>query len=190
MKYAKQLHTFKLAPPELRGRSKVLGEYGKVWEDVQAAVIRKYAPKAYFEQVRAILPPEIHPSIRFINFAEIGLSGPHIHLTEQAVINFYFKVNGEVTGFYEGEARIADELVLDSGNDYYPIDEDTITKVEWFVAKDGDVWLLSTRQPHAVFYDGDDRRGVERYRNLGDQRRIVVQVYLDIPYEEAARILS
>jgi hypothetical protein len=189
MKYAKKLHALQIAPPDVFNRNKVLGEYGKVWEDVQPAVVRKYAPKAYIAQVRETLPEEIRSGIRFINFAEIGLSGPHIHLTEQAVINFYFKVNGEVTGFYEGEARIADELVLDSGNDYYPIDEDTITEAERFVAKDGDVWLLSTRQPHAVFYNGDTRRGVERYRNIGDNRRIVVQVYLDIPFEQAASIL-
>jgi hypothetical protein len=190
MKYAKRLLHLKIDPPELREKSKVLGEYGKVWPGVQAAVVRKYAPKAYIARVRAALPEEIQRGVRYINFAEIGLSGPHLHLTEQSVINFYFKVNGEVTGFYEGEARVAHELVLDSGNDYYPIDEATITEVERFVAQDGDVWVMSTRQPHAVFYDGDTRSGVERYRNIGDSRRVVVQVYLDVPYERAAEVLA
>jgi hypothetical protein len=190
MKYAKQLFGLQIDPPELRGRGKVLGEYGKVWDNVPAAVVRKYAPKDYIARVKEALPEEIQRGVRFINFAEIGLSGPHIHLTENAVINFYFKVNGEVTGFYEGGAKIAEELVLDSGNDYYPIDEATITEVERFIAKDGDVWLMSTRQPHAVFYDGDTRTGVERYRNIGDARRIAVQVYLDVDYKRAAEILG
>ena len=189
MKYAKQLFNLNVAPPETR-KTKVLGEYGVVWPGVQAAVVRKYAPKAYISQVRNALPEEIQKAVRFINYAEIGLSGPHTHLTEQSVVNFYFYVNGEVTAFYEGEARIADELVLDSGNDYYPIDENTITEAERFVAKDGDVWVISTRQPHAVFYDGDTRVGVERYRNIGDKRRVAVQVYLDMPYDQAASLLS
>ena len=189
MKYAKQLFNLNVSPPEIR-KTKILGEYGVVWEGIQAAVVRKYAPKAYISKVKDALPNEIQNAIRFINYAEIGLSGPHTHLTEQSVINFYFNVNGEVTAFYEGEAKVAEKLVLDSGNDYYPIDEKTITEAERFIAKDGDVWIISTRQPHAVFYDGDTRQGIERYRNIGDKRRTVVQVYLDMPYDQAANILS
>lgn len=187
MKYAKLLD-FKLDKPEIK-KAIVLGQYGRMADEENASVTQMYIPKKYVNAVREKLPSKLRERVTHITYAEIRVSGPHVHTAEQSVINYYIETNGEVTAFYEGEARIDHTAVMDTDNDYYVIEEDSVQEVEHFIARDGDVWLMSTRQPHSIYADGNTKSGREKYRHIEGQMRKVVQIYMDIPYQEAALLI-
>ena len=67
----------------------------------------------------------------------------------------------------------------DNGNGYYLVNPHLLEKTEEFVAKDGDVWLLNTRQPHSV----------QETTVISEKPRTVIQAFFDIPYEKAAKLL-
>jgi hypothetical protein len=181
MKYAKKIN-FQMKPPEIK-KNLVLGEYGQLEDEENASVTRLYVPKKYVSEIKSRLPQQLLEKIVFINYAEIRVSGPHIHLSEQSVINYYIQTNGEITAFYEGEARVDHSVVVDSGNDYYPIAEDSVTEVEHFIAEPGDVWLMSTRQPHSIYCAGITATGREKYRHTEGKFRKVVQIYMDAQFD-------
>jgi hypothetical protein len=190
MKYAKKLNLRIPSPPALR-KDVTLGEHGRLADEPNASVTRKYIPKKYVDAVLSVLPEVLRDRVIYVNYAEIRVSGPHTHATEQCVINYYLQANGECTAFYEGEARIDPSVVVDSGNDYFPIAEDSVEEVENFVAESDDVWLLCTRQPHSIYFpETKHLRGKEKYRHRAGVFRKAIQVYMDVPYEEAAGFLS
>lgn len=184
MKYAKKIN-LPINIPQTRKNDVILGEHGKTTVYPKARVIRKYFPKKHVEAIRSALPEAIRPYLISVNAAEIRLLAPHVHTKEQCVINYYAATNGEITKFYEGEIVPDDSYVLDNGNEFYNIDIEKVVEVESFVAKDGDVWILSTRQPHSVSYE-DGRSGLRQYDPLNDSYRNIVQLYMDAPFDFVA----
>jgi len=181
MKYAKQI-VFPISIPDTRKANVVLGEHGKTATYEKARVIRKYFPKKHVESVRMSLPEKLRPFLISVNFAEIRLLAPHFHVKEQCVINHYIATNGEVTKFYEGDVVKDDSYVFDNGNDFYNIDITKVYEVENFTAKNGDTWVLSSRQPHSVSYN-DGRQGLRQYDPPDDSCRVVVQMYMDASFD-------
>jgi len=186
MKYAKKI---KLSAefPYLNKSSVVIGRHG-IWEGTDKHhVVRKYLPRKQIELVRDVLPESVKPHLMGVNYSEILLLGPHIHIEEGCVINFYQRVNGEMTSFWDGDIERDDRWSTDNGKGYINVNPDKIKMVESFTAKDGDVWVLNTRHPHSVSIDGDTRSGGYQYVPENDNVRIVVQAYIDLPYEDAVR---
>jgi hypothetical protein len=180
MKYAKQIN-FPITIPDTRKAHVVLGEHGKTATYAKARVIRKYFPKKHVDSVRMSLPEKLRPFLISVNFAEIRLLAPHVHIKEQCVINHYVATNGEITKFYEGDIVKDDSYVFDNGNDFYNVDITKVYEIENFAAKDGDTWVLCSRQPHSVSYL-DDRQGLRKYDPLNDAYRSVIQLYMDAPF--------
>jgi len=166
--------------------SVVLGRHG-TWDGYDKHhVVRKYLPRKQVELVRDALPEALKPFLMGVNFSEIRLLAPHIHLEEQCVLNFYKVTHGEITSFWEGEIERDDRGTNDNGNGYVNVNPKKLTKVESFKASAGDVWLLNTRQPHSVSIDGDTRLKNWKYAPKDDNVRLIVQAYLDFPYVKAA----
>ena len=111
----------------------------------------------------------------------------HKHLRDKCVLNIYFQTNDEETIFYEGDEV---ELLPKEGEPDFDtrsgstkfskkLSMDTLSRVESFIAKENECWLLKTTQPHSVL----------SHRNGGN--RIVLQVYFhETEYEEVGEILE
>lgn len=185
MKHAKKIDF--TADLSLIGKaSVVLGRHG-IWDGYDKhAVVRKYLPRKQVELVRKALPEQLKPHLLGVNFSEIRLLAPHIHLEEQCVINFYQATAGEITSFWEGEIERDDRWSTDNGHGYCNVNPEKISKVESFTAQPGDVWLLNTRQPHSVTLEGDDRSDGWQYVPQNDGVRLIVQAYMDMPFEQVA----
>ncbi len=185
MKYAKKIQ---LSPEfsYLNKSSVVLGRHG-TWEGYDKHhVVRKYLPRKQVELVRDVLPENLKPHLMGVNYSEVLLLAPHIHVEEGCVINFYQQVNGEITSFWEGEVERDDRWSTDNGKGYVNVNPDKIKMVESFTAQNGDVWVLSTRQPHSVAIESDTRFSGWQYVPENDNVRLIVQAYMDLPYEKVA----
>ena len=151
--------------------------------------IRRYLPRKQTELVRNKLPESIKHGLIAVNLTEIRLLAPHIHTQEMAVINFYLETNGEKTSFYDGEVISYDDDVTDNGNGYINLRRDVLTEVEYFVANPVDVWVLDTRQPHSVSYAADDRGSELHFEPVDDEKRLIMQAFMSIPYEQVVEAL-
>ena len=182
MKHAKQLSlTFDdgIAALNEFKKLRVLGLYGKKKGENRYSITRKYVPKKAAEIFKGFIPNELMPHLIGITEAEILPLAPHIHTDEQCVINFYRNTSGEVTSIYEGNIEIYDGDLEDKGNGYYLVNPKFLLKTEEFTAKDGDVWLLNTKQPHSV----------ESSTKILKANRVVVQAFFSLPYEQVTSYL-
>ncbi len=185
MKYAKQI-TFAPDLSLISKASVVLGRHG-TWEGYDKHhVVRRYLPRKQVEFIREALPVPLRRYLMGVNFSEIRLLAPHIHMEEQCVINFYQATGGETTSFWEGEIERDDRWSTDNGNGYVNVNPEKIVKVESFTARPGDVWILNTRQPHSVSFASDDRSNGWQYVPKSDVVRLIVQAYMDLPFDEVA----
>lgn len=162
----------------------VLGRHGKGVHYPIERVVRRYIPKKQRSIIVDLLPTSLRDKLIGVSYSEIRVLAPHVHLDEQAAINFYQETGDEVTSFWEGEIVSDDRWSLDNGNGYMHVDHEKLTPVESFVAKAGDVRILDSRQPHSVTYLNDDRTDGYQFLPKNDDARIVIQAYFDTPYSE------
>lgn len=135
--------------------------------------------------IRSIMPDAIKPHIISITLMGIRETYPHRHKIEKCVINFYIEVNGEETEVFEGE-NVLDNRWLNTDNlNYEMLNIDKLTKIESYVAKEGEAWLLDTIQPHSVANKDSSLVGHERYAPFDGEFRLILQVRLSLPYENA-----
>jgi len=167
-----------LANIDLSRKTKAVGKHVKLRNKNRYGVIRDYVGKENTNKILDLLPAAIREKCIGVTKSSISSLPPHIHTIEQCVINFYHKTNCEETFFYDGDYNIISDDVEDSGNGYYLIDESNIHEVGSFNAVSGDVWLLNTRKSHSVI-DKNDL----------DSSRLIIQVFLNIPYSEAYSLL-
>jgi len=167
-----------------------VGKHGKIEGVDDYAVVRRYIPRDVVAEFKARLPDSIVPFISGVTMTEITLLAPHVHTREMCVINFYQKTYGEVTKFYTGEAVPDDSWAQDSGHGYYLCRTDLLAEHSNFVAEEGSVYLLNTRAPHALEELNDTREGIERYKPLKSEKRMVVQAFFDLPFDEVASHFS
>ena len=172
MKYAKKLNIHLDSSAGFDNRTRLIEKHAK--RSYGYALVRYYLPKKDVNLILSPFPQKIRENCLGVTKSVISDLSAHVHTIEQCVINFYYKTNGKETVFYEGEQeRIPSEFNDDNG--YYQVNESKLTPVERFVAGDNDIWLLNSRQPHAVLEDPARTR--ERY---------LIQMYLSIPFQEAA----
>jgi hypothetical protein len=183
MKHATQLN-LPCEWPAIQKDGPVLGRHGSGIHYPIERVIRRYIPRKHMNSVVSLLPESLRDKVIGVNYSEIRILGPHVHLREQAAINFYQETNGEVTSFWDGEIVPDDRWSLDNGNGYYHVNHEILTPTEVFVAKPGDVWVLDSRKPHSVTYANDDRVDGYQFLPKNDDARFVIQAYFDTPYSE------
>jgi len=152
-------------------KTRVLGRH--VLEN-DYGVVRRYVPRHIADDILSALPRSITAHCSGITYSNIRPLKPHVHTEENCVINMYQTTNDATTIFYEGFSARLDGVTTDNGNKYYLVDDNLLTAVETFCAKPGDVWLLNTKQPHAVS---------ESSKNFG--AREVIQVFLTMPFDVA-----
>lgn len=167
----------------------VLGRHGSGIHYPIERVVRRYLPRKQMKMIVDLLPESLRSKVIGVNCSEIRILGPHVHLREQAAINFYQETGGEVTSFWEGEVVPDDRWSLDNGNGYNHVNHELLTPVESFIATIGDVRVLDSRQPHSVTYLDDDRVDGYQFLPKNDDARIVIQAYFDTPYAEVVREL-
>lgn len=186
MKYATKLNLN--VPMPFLGKAKVVvGQHMRQTHGFdKPKLVRKYLPKKQVALVRAALPDEIKEGFLGINLTEVRLLAPHIHTEEKSVINFYIDTGGEKTTFWDGEAISEDSDVRDNGNGYINLRRDVLKEAEYFVAKPFDVWLLNTQVPHSVGYLNDTRDKHLHFEPLNDERRLVMQAFFCLPYNQVA----
>jgi len=189
MKYAKKID-INVDLRYLNKATVVLGRHGKGLNDFPEGVIRRYLPRKQIAMIVDTLPPGLREHVMGVNYTEVRLLSAHIHTTEKAVINFYQKTNGEVTKFFEGPIEADDRWSTDNGNGYLNVQMECLKEVESLVAQEGDVWVLDARQPHSVEIIDDKREGMHRFEPNGDLSRMIVQVYMNLPFNEVAKILE
>lgn len=107
----------------------------------------------------------------------------HKHLKEKCVLNIYLQTNGEETTFYEGEeVYLAPEEEDESSGStrmFQNLVLGKLHKVESFVAKTNESWLLKTGQPHSVTYS--KKTGVRK----------MLQIYfLEDEYDEIVELFE
>ena len=67
--------------------------------------------------------PKLKPYLYKSAITRLKLLTPHIHTNEKTIINFYDKVGGEVTSFWDGGEYVKDDrLTMDNGDTYYNVD--------------------------------------------------------------------
>ncbi len=172
MRHAKKLNIHLQSNIDFEKRTRLIELHAKRTHEY--ALIRYYLPKKDVNTILELFPNKIKEACLGVTKSVITDLSAHVHTIEQCVINFYYKTNGKTTVFYDGDhERIASDFNDDNG--YYQVNEAKLTPVESFVAQDNDIWLLNSRQPHAVIKDPSRTR--ERY---------LIQMYLSIPFQEAA----
>jgi len=166
----------------------VLGKYGAAVGDYKGErVVIRYIPKKYANQLKSLIPDKAKKHLIGINLTEIRLLGPHVHLQDQCVMNFYLHTNEEVTSFWEGEIERDDNWTSDNGNGYMNVNTKKLTFAESFIAQPGECWLLNTCQPHSVSLLNDDRTGWFLYEPKDtDEARWLIQGYFNAPFEYIA----
>jgi len=190
MKYAAKLDLN--VPLPFIGKAKVvIGQHGYQTRGFAGPkLIRKYLPIKQIELVRAALPDEIKEGLIGVNLTEARLLAPHVHTEDQAVINFYIQTAGEKTTFWEGDVVSEDSRVNDNGDGYINLRLDDLKEAEHFVAQPSDVWLINTRVPHSVGYLNDDRDKDLHFEPLDDEKRLMVQAFFCLPYNQVASALK
>jgi hypothetical protein len=183
MKHAKKIQLAAVFP-YLNNVSRIIGRHGMREGAEKHAVVRRYLPRKQIELVRNALPKNTRQHLMGVFYSEISLLGPHIHLDDGCTVNFYRRVNGETTSFWDGEIERDDRWSTDNGAGYIVVNPEKIKIVESFTAKDGDVWILDTKRPHSVSIKDDTRSGRWKYVPKTEDVRIVVQAYMDMPYQE------
>ena len=143
-------------------------------------IITKFVTKRNLVKIRKCLPKPLQLHFLSACVSEISLLAPHVHIKDKSVINFYLNTNGETTYFWNGEMISDDSLSKDNGKSYWVLDSNKLTVSESFIAKSGDVWLLDTNKPHSVTFEDFD------YDPSTNNRRLVLQAFLDAPFEKAA----
>lgn len=165
----------------------VIGEHG-VRENFEGyGVIRRHINQRDVERFRDSLPASIQPAVAAACFSEIQLLAPHLHYKEGCVINFYKNTGGETTTFWDGEIEVDSTDILDNGNDYYNININKIHPVESFVANEGDVWLLNSKQTHSVSKFESGLPHDMKFFEAGFNPRFIVQVYMTLPFDEVIK---
>lgn len=164
---------------DLSRKTRSIEKHVKLKDRNNYGVIRDYLSVENTEKILNLLPEKIKESCIGITKSSISSLPPHIHTVEKCVINFYHKVSGEETVFYDGVYEVLTEDVEDSGKGYYIIDENKIKKVISYIAQDGEVYMLNTRKAHSVI----DTNNI-------DNTRLILQVFLDMDFTKAYKILS
>lgn len=164
-----------------------VGKHGKIDGVDDYSVVRRYIPRDVVARFKEQLPDSILPYISGVTMTEITLLAPHVHTREMSVINFYQKTYGEVTKFFDGEVVPDDSWVQDSGQGYYLCKPSLLKEHSNFVAEEGSVYLLNTRAPHSLEEPNDTREGLDRYISTRSEKRMVVQAFLDLPFEEVEK---
>lgn len=173
MKYAVKLNLKPKSTWYRKTTTRIIGQH--VLEKTYG-VIRRYVAKQVASDIISALPKEVAKTFIDVTYSTIGPLKPHVHIQESCVINIYQEVCGGATVFYDGEVLQLDGVTKDNGNKYYLVDDELLTKTEEFVAQAGEVWLLNTRQPHAVVGTSDNRK--------------LIQVFLGMSFDEARERLS
>lgn len=143
------------------------------------SLVRHVLTRADAKKILRCLPSALWRHCLGISYAQINPLPPHIHTEETAVVNFYLQTSGEETVFYSGNIVRVKDAVQDDGNNFHVVDPKPLREAQRFVAQPGDVWVLPTRVPHAVFASGSDAAP-----------RVVVQVYLDVCVEDIVKLLT
>jgi hypothetical protein len=178
MIYAAKLRQFNLDGIDFERKTRLIGAHVLKKEDSSVGVKRNYLSEKDTNRIKSILPVSILEACIGITKSLISDLPPHVHTQELCVINFYKKTQKQKTVFYDGVVEKDDTLFSDVGNSYIPLDKNLLSVVEYFVAEDNDVWVLNTRQPHAVVCDSPE------------EKREVIQVFLNIPYLTAIETLN
>lgn len=178
MIYAAKLCQLSLDEINFERKTRLIGAHVLKKSDSSVGVKRNYLSEKDANRIKSILPVSILEACIGITKSLISDLPPHVHTQELCVINFYKRTQKQQTVFYDGVIKKDDTLFSDAGNSYIPLDKNLLSVVEGFVAEDNDVWVLDTRQPHAVIC------------NSGDEKREVIQVFLDIPYLTAIEYLN
>ena len=186
MKHAKKIQ-LAVEFPYLGNVNHIVAKHGMADGAKKHAVIRRYLPRKQIELVRNALPEIARCNLMGVNYSEISLLGPHIHLDDGCTINFYQRVNGETTSFWDGKIERDDRWSTDNGDGYIVVNPEKMKVVETFIAQDGDVWILDTKRPHSVTIEDDARTGKWKYLPENDNVRIVVQAFINMPYGELVK---
>lgn len=181
MKYAKKLK-LSITPADLNRPGPVLGAYGGTADTPDGRLIRKYMSSKQEDAIRQAIPEAIRPYFMGANYSEIKLLRAHTHIDDKAVINFYRQANGEVTTFWEGNAKDDHVSTVDSGNRYIGVDHNSVAPAEHFVAQSGDVWILNSAQPHSVSRPYDIYPDDSHFIPIEGTARYVAQAYFTAPF--------
>ncbi|NBR60153.1 MAG: hypothetical protein EBT86_00615 [Actinobacteria bacterium] len=138
---------------------------------------RRFVPKKIQLKILKSLPYDLQKDYLTSTISEIGLLAPHVHITDNSVINFYIKTNKEITYFWDGEIVPDDynSIVRDNGNGYWTLATDKLTICESFTADPGEIWILNTQQPHSVTFENFDFLSVL-------DTRLVIQMFFKTPF--------
>lgn len=176
MKYAQRLGVSIPNSLSLRKTTKVLGAH--VLSDNEVGLVRHYVNKETIKKILKLFPIEVSKYCLGINLSQIHPLLPHVHTDEHCVINMYIEAECAQTVFYEGETRVATGVTRDNGNKYFALDGSLLRVAEGFKASSGEVWLLNSRQPHAVLQEGEG------------SHRWAIQIFLDKPFEDIKQLFG
>ena len=84
----------------------------------------------------------------------------HEHKKEKCVINYYLETNNEKTNFYVG-----DSVIIKNNSRYKEFLPNILNKIESFIAKSGESWLMDTTKPHNIesMNDNKSRKMIQIY---------------------------
>jgi len=144
------------------------------------------------DEVRRILPRLMAACMLNVTFIRVRQAYPHVHVgAGMTAINWYLKVNGDTTTFYEGEqVDIAKYRYLDIGNGYAMMDPTLLTPVKRYVAKQGDAWMIDLVAPHSVSADPDNPDIDARYASIPSDSRLMMHATFKMGFDAALKIMK
>ena len=135
--------------------SEILGEhieeYTKDNKSFNVEVLRKKLNRKETASVLHAIPKSIRNKCIGVCKTYISKASPHVHTQDKCVINFYISVSGEKTVFYKEDIKKLKRETNSVNNGYFFVDTETLIPAQSFIAESGDVWVLDTTIPHAVY---------------------------------------
>jgi len=166
MKYAEKLRERAIDNLDPRRTTRLLGMH--VVSQKRPGLVRRYVQRSVSFRLLNMFPRQIADACIGISLSKIDRLKPHVHTEEQCVINLYLNAGGASTIFYEGPVSVLDGETEDNGNKYLLVKDEFLKQVESFEAHSGDVWLLDSRQPHAVCSEDavEDRWALQMFLSI------------------------
>lgn len=175
MKHAQKIN---LALPDvahtLRKNTRTIATHGMKG---RGQIYKKYITRTNATKMLNALPNEVRGAVKGLFISNIEPVAAHVHTEDKCVINMYINASGAKTVFYEGVVKPIKEHELTKGHQYFYAEMSLLEPSEHFEANSGEVWLINTKQPHAVL------------ANDICEDRWAVQIYLSLPFEEIKKVL-
>lgn len=132
------------------------GEYGRFENGEFKGIRYDFIETNDIEKLFSVIPQQYRHNFCLSRMLINTRIEPHTDSDIKTVINFYIKTNKYKTQFYKIKDGITPKTIqVANQTDGFIFQEDELNKTGCFIAKDGEVWVLNVKEPHAIIPTAD-----------------------------------